>query len=168
MSNPMPLMPPRRPFMEDDLSRLDRGAQLVVCGLRAIAMGHGDCPALARMFALAFGSGADEAFMGLMVVVRTLGGHSQVRLRVHVPGCLRVSPDERAVLSLLAEAQAALTEGDDAAVRGRLSDMLDPGGVELVLAGLQAVAGTLEVNGYTLTRAGRPRQPGRLAGRTLH
>jgi hypothetical protein len=78
---------------------------------------------------------------------------------------MRVSADERAILSLFTQAQAAMADGDETDVRLSLAHLVDRGATEAVLLSLQAVAGALEVNGYTLPRPA----PGPTAGpRVLH
>ncbi|MGC1302114.1 MAG: hypothetical protein WA840_07055 [Caulobacteraceae bacterium] len=136
----------------DDFSGLERTEQLIVWTLRAIAIGHGECPTLRRMFGLTFGAGADDAFLGFFVTVRTLGWCGRRKLRLHVPGCMAVSPDERIILALFAEAQASLADGDESGVRARLAYLLDSRATEAVLLSLQTVASTLEASGCALPR----------------
>jgi hypothetical protein len=161
-----PLHPPLPGVaLAEDFAGLERAEQLIVWTLRTIAVGHGECAALRRMFCLAFGSGADDAFLGFFVAVRTLGWCGQRKLRLHVPGCLAVSPDERTILALFAETQASLIDGDETGVRQRLAQLVDSRATEAVLLSLQAVASALEASGYVLprpqavtpTRSGAPR-----------
>jgi hypothetical protein len=136
----------------DDFTRLTRPEQLIIWTLRTVAVGHGECPMVRRMFGHSFGAGADDAFMGFFIAVRTLGWCGRRKLRLHVPGCMAVSPDEREIVALFAEAQASLTEGDETEVRARLAHLVDSGAAEAVLLSLQTVAGALEACGYTLPR----------------
>jgi hypothetical protein len=166
----MPLSPHARIVAEiappdEDFARLERAEQLIVWTLRAIAIGHGDCPTLRRMFALTFGPEADDAFLGFFVTVRTLGWCGRRKLSLHAPGCMRVSADERAILALFTQTQAAMADGDETEVRLSLARLLDSGATEPVLLSLQAVAGALEVNGYTLPR---PRPAPATRPRVLH
>ena len=129
---------------------LMRGEQLMLWSLRAVALGHSECPALRRAFHVALGSTAEEAFVALFVAVRTLGWCARGKLRLHVPGCDGVSGDERRLLGLFAGAQHALTDGDEGPVRRRLDAMIEPRLAEGLLSILQTVASALEVNGYSL------------------
>ncbi len=56
------------------LRELARGEQLMLWSLRAVALGHADCPALQRSLEVVLGSSAEEAFTSLVVAVRTLAG----------------------------------------------------------------------------------------------
>ena len=142
---------------------LARGEQLTLWSLRAIALGHAECPALQRALQVALGSVAEEAFTSLFVAVRTLGWCARRRLRLHVPGCDCVSDDERRLLALFAAAQHALVDGDERDVRRQLDALIDPPLTEGLLMTLQTVASALEVNGFTSPPASAP--PGR---RRLH
>ncbi len=135
---------------------LERGGQLTLWSLRAIALGHAECPALRRALQVALGSSAEEAFTSLFVAVRTLGWCARRRLRLHVPGCERVSEDERALLALFAAAQQALVDGDEREVRRRLETLVEPSVTEVLLMTLQTVTSALEVNGYALRVQPRP------------
>jgi hypothetical protein len=130
--------------------RLQRSEQLTLWCVRAIALGHAECPSLHRALDVALGSSAEEAFAALFTAVRTLGWCARRRFRLHAPGCDGVSEDEEALLALFSEAQAALSRGDERAVRARLQDWVEPRLLEGLLMTVQAVAGALEVNGYAL------------------
>ncbi len=131
---------------------LQRGEQLTLWSVRAIALGHSECPMLRRTLDGALGQGADEAFAALFTAVRLLGWCARRRFRLHPPGCDGVSEDEAAILALFAEAQAALADGDEAAVRARLAGWVEPRLLDSLLLTVQAVAGSLELHGYTLPR----------------
>jgi hypothetical protein len=149
--------------LAEDFAGLERAEQLIIWTLRTIAVGHGECAGLRRMFA--FGAGADDALLGFFITVRTLGWYGQRKLRLHVPGRLAVSPDERTILALFAETQASLIDGDETGVRQRPAQLADSRATEAVLLSLQAVASALEAGGYVLprpqavtpTRSGSPR-----------
>jgi hypothetical protein len=144
---------------------LARAEQLTLWSLRAIALGHAECPALRRALHVALGSSAEEAFTSLFVAVRTLGWCARRRLRLHVPGCDGVSDDERRLLALFAAAQHALADGDEGEVRRQLDALVEPPLTEGFLMTLQTVASALEVNGYTLPTHEEPVGPDR---RRLH
>jgi len=157
------------PNPADDFAQLARTEQLILWTLRSIAVGHGECATLRQMFAMTFGQGADDAFLGFFVTVRTLGWCGQRKLRLHVPGCMAVSPDERAILALFAEAQASLSDGDETGVRAHLSRLVDSRATEAMLLSLQTVASALEVGGHTLPRPRNVTAPGHSgAARLLH
>jgi hypothetical protein len=146
---------------------LDRSEQLTLWCVRAIALGHGDCPALRRTLEGALGSAADEAFAALFAAVRTLGWCARRRFRLHVPGCDGVSEDEVALLALFAEAQRSLSLDDERAARSRLSAWVEPRLVNGLLATLVTVGGILEIAGHLLPY--RPDQgPVRPPGQTVH
>ena len=120
---------------------------------------------------MALGSAAEEAFAALFTAVRMLGWCARRRFRLHVPGCDRVSEDEQTLLALFADAQHALSRGDERAVRARLRDLAEPQLIEGLLTTVQAVASVLEVNGYRLPcRDACLRNPTilRRGGETLH
>jgi hypothetical protein len=144
---------PSRPFPAEEayaFAALGRGEQLIVWSLRAIALGHAECPALRRAYEVALGSSAEEAFTALFLAVRTLGLGATRKLRLHAPGCDCVSADERALVSLLASAQQALGEGDERALRAQMGELVAAPLQTTFLENLQAVASALEVNGYHL------------------
>lgn len=141
----------------DELSRLQRPEHLLLWGFRAVAMGHGDCPALRRGFASALGAVADETLMSMLVLVRTLGLRGRRRLRLHTPGCLCVSPDEQAILALFAAAQDSLRTGDESRVRAHLAFLIESAAGEYALFALQAVVAALDAGGHVLPlRESRP------------
>jgi hypothetical protein len=135
---------------------LARGEQLIVWSLRAIALGHAECPALRRTFEVALGSSAEEAFAALFLAVRTLGWGATRKLRLHTPGCACVSADEREVVALLALAQEGV---DEASLRRRVAALVSPPLHETFIDNLQAVASALEVHGYPLPLRGAPTRP---------
>ncbi len=143
---------PGRPLQFRELAS---GEQLTLWSVRAIALGHAECSSLQRAFHVALGSAAEEAFTALFLAVRTLGWCARRRLRLHAPGCERVSADERILLGVFAAAQQAGIDGDEACVRLRLQALVEPRLLEGLLTTLQAAASTLEVNGYPL-RSGQP------------
>ncbi len=163
-----------RPYQADDPADLDggcasrfrdlaRGEQLMLWSLRTIALGHGDCPALQRALEVALGSSAEEAFTGLFVAVRTLGWCARRPLRLHVPGCDRVSEDELSLLAVFSAAGHAMVGGDEREVRRRLAAMIEPPVTQGLLMTLQTVTSALEVNDYAL-----PEHVGAIVRRRLH
>ena len=152
--------PPRR------FARLERGEQLMLWSVRAIALGHAESPALQRVLQVSLGSAAQETFAAVFVAVRTLGWCARRRLRLHLPGCDGVSEDEIWLLELFGEAQQALVWGDERAVRRRLGEVVDAPTAEGLLMTLQAATSALEVNGYPL--GGPAHRPAAPPGRQWH
>ena len=145
------------------LRHLAPGEQLTLWSVRAIALGHAECPTLQRAFHVVLGSAAEEAFTALFLAVRTLGWCARRRLRLHAPGCENVSADERLLLELFAAARQAGVDGDEAWVRRRLHDLIEPRLMEGLLMALQEATSALEVNGYPMeAEAPGPRDRRRL------
>ena len=132
--------------------QLWRGEQLILWSLRALALGHAEHPVLHDRLQAVLGASAAEMLGALFVAARLLGGAAARPLRLHAPGCDRVSEDERRLLDLFAEAQQALFDGDERRVRASLSRIVEPRLLEGLLMVLQAVTAPLEVGGYELPR----------------
>jgi hypothetical protein len=106
----------------DETEAADSGepARLLVSALRAMALGHDDCPALAHRFTRACGRLGTPALHAYFVLVKCIGAASRRRLQVHLPGCPCISFDEAAIVGVVAAAQAALRDEDCAILRMRL------------------------------------------------
>ena len=91
---------------------LDEAAHVLLSGMRAIAVGRGECPALRRRFSELCGPSGDEALNVLFVFMKQLAFCGRRRLRVHMPGCCAVSSDELIFLSAIAAAQEGAGAGD--------------------------------------------------------
>ena len=95
--------------MRDDAEtpiELDFPAHAVLLGVRAIAVGRGDCPLLKQRFTELCGPLADRTLSTLFIVVKLLALKSRRRLSVHVPGCAGISGDEIMLLAAIAQAQS--------------------------------------------------------------
>lgn len=136
--------------IQDDIEQLGYGQHLLLWAFRATAMGHADCPTLRRAFHAACCGLEDEALMALMVVVRTLGFCGRRKMRLHVPGCRCVSPDERTLLLLFAAAKTSVEMGDETEIRAELFDLVDPSLSGGVLLALQTVTSAIETHGHTV------------------
>lgn len=89
---------------------LGHGGALLIGALRRIAAGR-DCTALTRRdFAMTFPGDADEVFATFRAFLQSLAHGGRRKLRVGLPGARRMTPDETAIIALIAAAQA-----DDAA-----------------------------------------------------
>ena len=134
----------------DDIRDLQRSEHLLLWAFRSTAMGHGDCPTLRRTYASALAESADETLAALLIVVRVLGFAGRRKLSLHVPGCVCVGADERAILALFAAARESVLTGDETRVRAHLAFLLAAPLAEGVLFSLQVVVSALETHGYAL------------------
>jgi hypothetical protein len=132
------------------LRDLDPAEHLLVWGLRTIAVGHGDCPALARTFVSRCGAMGAPALQAYFTLVQLIGMSSRRRLRVHTPGCACVSVDETAVVGIVAAAQDAVSGGDDGLLRMRLGFLARPDAAEALRHTAQALARALKAGGQAL------------------
>ncbi len=141
-----------QPILEtpDDIDHLGYSQHLLLWAFRATAMGHADCPTLRKAFHAACCGLEDEALMGLLVIVRTLGFCGRRKMRLHVPGCRCVSADERTILSLFAAAKVSVEDGDETEVRAELCELVDASLSEALLLALQTVTSALETNGHAV------------------
>jgi hypothetical protein len=143
--------------MREDLSEaaetiqgLTRPEHLLVWALRAIAVGHGDCPLLARTFDTACGPLGAQALQSYFMLIQYIGGAGRRRLKVHVPGCACVSVDETAIVGVVAAAQASIRGVDEELLRMRLGFLVRGKATEFSVFAAQAVARVLEISGHTL------------------
>ena len=149
---------------------LDGAGHALLSGLRAIAVGRAECPAVRRMFADLFGRSGNEALNVLFVFVRQLAFSSKRRLRVHLPGCSAISGDEMIFLSAISAAQC---EGASAE-RGMgqwISRLAGRSDVAPTLAHtLKALGELLSESGCKVTfdQASRPTESPPLHSRVLH
>lgn len=134
----------------EDIRDLWRAEYLLVCALRAMAFGHGDCPAVRQAFVGACGEAADQTLMSYFVVVQYVGMTSRRRLALHAPGCIRLSSDERSMIALVAAAQESLRLGVDAGLRIALSDLVEGEPREGLVQAVLMVARSLQDNGHRL------------------
>src|ERR1700748_2953591 len=104
----------------EDVRDPRRPEHLLVWALRAIAVGHADCPAVRQAFNAACGSAGDMARMGYFLLVRQIGVTGKRRLTLHIPGSICLSPDERSIVAVVAAAQDAIRTGDESRLRAHL------------------------------------------------
>jgi hypothetical protein len=128
---------------------LSRPEHLLVWALRAICIGHGDCPLLARTFVHACGPDGPQTLAAYQALVMTVGVASRRRLQVHVPGCACVSPDERAMVAAVSAAQRSLA-GDEAPLRGALAALAGREPPEELVFAAQVVGRALQAGGHVL------------------
>ncbi len=151
------------------LGDLDPAEHLLVWSLRAMAVGHGDCPALEQAFARLCGPMGPAAQQAHFILVRMIGVGARRRMQAHAPGCPCVGADETAVVGLVAAAQQALRLGDDSLLRLRLGFLVGQGSADTVRCAALGLAQVLNHCGCELPvrmeSSGRG-EPGRL--RVVH
>ncbi len=125
------------------LSDLTQAEHLLVWSLRAMAVGHGDCPTLGRTFDRLCAPAGPAALQAYSVLVQLIGLSSRRRLKVHVPGCICLGHDETAVVGVVAAARQALDDGDDNLLRLRLGFLAQSGSVSTLCTAALAVAEAL-------------------------
>lgn len=131
----------------EDLSRPEH---LLVWAMRAIALGHEDCPALVRAFRAAGGALGDELLQSYVVFIKYLALASRRRLQVHTPGCLCVGADELRALQVIASAQRSLRSRDERSLRAALGELTGRGPDESILLVAQGLARLLDAVGVAL------------------
>lgn len=143
--------------MQEDLSDdvetiadLSRSEHLLVWALRAIAVGHGDCPLIAQTFARACGPMGGHALQAYFALVKFIGMSGRRRLRVHVPGCPRVSHDERTIVGIVAAAQGSTRGPEETLLGMRLRFLVQGEPHQSLLCAAQEVARVFAANGYIL------------------
>jgi hypothetical protein len=134
----------------DTIEGLSRTEHLFVWALRAIAVGHGECPLLHQTFSAACGWRGGPALASYFVLVRYIGNAARRPLRLHAPGCASVSPDEMAVVGLVAAAQASLNGADGGLLRMRLDVLLDEHAQEAGRSAARALAEIIADSGHVL------------------
>lgn len=134
----------------DDIRDLKRGEHLVLFGFRLMALGHGDCPALRGAYCGLLGDDGDAALCSLLAFTRVIGWAGRRKVRLHTPGCCNLSEDERAVIAVVAAAQASLFEAGDAGLRDRFQALLGGPADEACLMAAQAIAAALTCHGLPL------------------
>jgi hypothetical protein len=134
----------------EDIGDLRRCEHLLVWALRVIAVGRADCPAVRQAFVSACGPAGDQARMGYFLLVRQIGMAGRRRLKLHMPGCARLSPDERAIVAVVAAAQDALRTGQDERLRAHLRWLVEGEPPDTFLNVARSVAAALRDNGQHL------------------
>ncbi len=153
----------------EDVRDLRRPEHLLVWALRAIAVGHADCPAVRQAFNAACGPAGDMARMGYVLLVRQIGVTGKRRLKLHMPGCVCLSPDERAIVAVVAAAQDAIRTGHDERLRAHLRWLVEGEPAETFLNVAREVAGAFQDNGLRLPlRITPPRPIAHEAAFTVH
>ena len=132
------------------LEDLDPAEHLLIWGLRTMAVGHGDCPAMGQTFERLCGGMGQATLQAHFILVRLLGMGARRQMRVHAPGCPCVGADETAVVGLVAAAQQALRNGDDGLLRLRLGFMARQDCSDTVRSAVMGLAQVLSLSGRTL------------------
>jgi hypothetical protein len=140
------------------------GAELLIGALRRVAAGR-DCAALTRRdFATAFPGDTDEVFATFRAFLQSLAHGSRRKLRVGLPGARQTTPDEIAIVALIAAAQAA----EEARLEAHLCWLARGEARPLVAIMTRALATALAVHGQWLLVPDCPSpSPSRCAGPTL-
>ena len=150
----MSLIQPAATDRAGDLRDLSQAEHLVLFGVRAVALGHGDCPALHRAFSGLLGAEADAALAHLLVFVRLIGAAGGRRIRLHAPGCCGVSGDERLILDVIATAQASLAGEDEGHLDAALGDLLASAPCFAAVMAAQCLAAAFTLSDLHLPAAG--------------
>jgi hypothetical protein len=136
--------------MTETLEDLSRPEHLLVWALRALAVGHGDCPLLETTFSKACGERGAQALTAYLALVRYIGMTGRRRLRVHVPGCPCVSVDEKAIVGVVAAAQDSLKGAGEGLLKMRLKFLVEGEPHPAFILAAQTVAQALKLNGQSL------------------
>jgi hypothetical protein len=152
-----------------EVAALQEGERLVLWGLRMIANGRAGCMGLRQAFADTCGSAGEDALIALFTVTRYIGHSASRPLMLSVPGCPRLSRDERILLDLFGAAQQAADGGgeDGGALDLALSALIDGPAPPAATAMLKLVARALTDGGAPLLQP-RVANPVYAVGRTLH
>ena len=132
------------------LADLTRPEHLLIWALRAIAVGNGDCPLVARTFDKACGRLGGQAMHAYFALVKYIGMTGRRRLRVHTPGCPCVSVDETAIVGVVAAAQSDAPDGGESLLKMRLRFLVEGEPHEAFLSAARAVAQAFKVAGLKL------------------
>jgi hypothetical protein len=133
-----------------DIRDLRRAEHLLVRSLRAIAVGHGDCPRLHHAFEPLCGPQGGHALMTFFTLVRMIGVTGRRGLRLNAPGCVCLSCDERAMLAVIAAAQDGLRTGEIARLEAHLHWLVEGEPDPIFIHAANVVAEILEANGQRL------------------
>jgi hypothetical protein len=149
---------------DDESTAVGHGGELLIGALRRIAAGRGCTVFTRRDFATAFPGDADEVFATLRAFLQSLAHGGRRKLRVGLPGSCRMTPDETAIIALIAAAQV-----DDAARLDAHLCWLVRGDARLLIAMMtRALATALAVHGQWLQLPPCPcPSPSRCAGPSL-
>ena len=137
------------------LQELSRPEHLLVWALRAIAIGHEDCPLLCQTFNRTCGPMGWQALTAYGILVKTIGMTGRRRLCVHVPGCQCVGEDEKAIVGVVTAAQESLDRCDERRLRSLLQRLIEREPAESLVFAAQAVARILESSGLLPPRLRR-------------
>jgi hypothetical protein len=137
----------------DDLETVEdltRPEHLLVWAMRAIALGHEDCPTVVQTFRRLCGANGDQTLQIYVIFIKYLAMTSRRRLQVHVPGCLCMGSDEAAALAIIAAGQRSLRSRDERGLRAALRDLTQARADESLVLVVQGVARLLDASGIAL------------------
>ena len=138
------------PSTDITTSSLSGGASLALAGYRRAAFARrGEVP-----FILIQGLGADAppVFEILCQMARHIGSGSRRKLRLHTPCCCHLSPDEIAIIGLL----AAVAEDREAEVEARLYWLVRPESHMAVRTAADIFIGILSCDGHEIASPAPP------------
>ncbi len=128
------------------IPQLGVGAAHALWGFRAAAVGHIECPTLARGYHQACGPHGVEALSAILVFARTIGANGARRIGLATPGCCGVTADEVSVVGALAAAQA----GEDDKRDAHLEWLLVRGGCAEAISAADGVARVFSACGVAI------------------
>ena len=129
---------------------LARPEHLLVWAMRAIAMGHEDCPILVRTFRHAGGRHGSQTLQAYAIFLKYLAASCKRRLQVHLPGCICVGADEACVLDIITAAQQSIHGLDETGLRATLCELTEAQPSESLVLMAQGVARLLDAGGVAL------------------
>jgi hypothetical protein len=118
--------------------------------MRAIAMGHEDCPTLVRTFRHVGGPYGGQTLQTYAFFIKYLAAACQRRLQVHLPGCICVGADEAGVLEIIATAQRSIHDLDETGLRVVLREFIETPPSETLILMAQGVARLLDASALAL------------------
>ena len=141
-----------------DLRDLERAEHMLVWAARAIAAGQASSPAVQQVFNGACGPHGAHVLNAYFALVKLVGISRGEPLRLHAPGCLGVSDDERELVAAVAAAQFDLRRGPKSQRLEMVLERLIDGSPRAgVLSAARAVAHGLVIYGHLLpTREAPP------------
>jgi hypothetical protein len=131
---------------ERELTGLGQGGRLLIGALRRIALGYGCLAVTRHEFAIAFPGDASEVFATFCAFLQALAYAGRRKLRAGRPGSPIPTPDETALLALIAAAQA----DDQPLIDAHLCWLARPEARIAVTITARALATALAVHGQWL------------------
>lgn len=83
------------------LTDLAFASRFAIWGFRAVAVGHHRCPAITAGYEQVLDSHAEDSYQALQDFVYSMAQSGRRRIKISMPGCLKVTADELSILSAL-------------------------------------------------------------------